>query len=273
MDGGQNQPMDAMQEWHAWPHHNPIVQNIHQLELDLNVAPNQEEMIVDPLFPPAIEVVPEPILVQVNENKEDAAIEEEPEMMNNDIQGQEQNVLLPEVQVDILVLNEPVNVFLLEIQEEDLMNDEELQNQAALDGEDGGPQNLFIGAIQLLEELVHGLFEPLVKENSVMTFTDPTGLWGKFFAPNFGMTPTCFVSPEWASFFTTALLSPKLFKQTKEFLAFKGLTAALDGIPSVGFVLPLACPVKNPPACSLTELHNKEGKLGNQSRRMYKLTR
>jgi hypothetical protein len=69
-----------------------------QLGLDINLVLSQEEVIVDPLFPPAVVVVPEPDLFQVNENEEDAAIEEEPENENNGVQGQEQNIQLPEVQ-------------------------------------------------------------------------------------------------------------------------------------------------------------------------------
>lgn len=95
--------MDAAEGGDAWPEHNPIVQNIvnnemSQLGLDMNLVLNQEEVIVDPLFPPAVVVVPEPDLFQVNENEEDAAIEEEPENENNGVQGQEQNIQLPEVQ-------------------------------------------------------------------------------------------------------------------------------------------------------------------------------
>jgi len=40
-------------------------------------------------------VVPEPDLFQVNENEEDAGIDEEPKHKNNGVQGQEQNIQLP----------------------------------------------------------------------------------------------------------------------------------------------------------------------------------
>jgi len=52
--------MEAAATWETWPKHNPVVQNIMQnfdlneapqLGLNLNVVPDQQEMIVDPLFP------------------------------------------------------------------------------------------------------------------------------------------------------------------------------------------------------------------------------
>lgn len=128
----------------------------------------------------------------------------------------------PVVQVDIPVLNKLVNVFPLEIQEEDLMNDEELQNLAALEGNDGG-LNLFVGGVQLLERSVNDLFEQYQMTKSPWAFSDPSGLWGNFFAPSMDKAPTCLVPSEWANFFTAALLTPKLFCPTKEFLTLKGL--------------------------------------------------
>lgn len=57
------------------------------LGLDLNVVPNQQEMIVDPLFPSVVEVAPELAVEQVNEEEEDAEMEEEAIVENNNVQG------------------------------------------------------------------------------------------------------------------------------------------------------------------------------------------
>jgi hypothetical protein len=141
-----------------------------------------------------------------------------------------------------------------------------------MDDDAGGGPGLFVGRVQLFEDPVQGLLEQQMRRKSAVNFSDPSGLWGKFFAPSIGKTPTCFVPPQWANFFTAALLSPKLFSQTKDLLATKGLTAALDGIPSVGFVLPPACPAKNPPACSLTEIQGVSEKTTNPEQEVVRIT-
>jgi len=255
--GGQNQPMEAAEAWDAWPEHNPVVQNIAlnidineapQMGIDLNEAPDQEEMIVDPLFPPMHEEAPEPVLVQVNEAEEENEMEEEEEVVNNDNQEQMQEV---QAQVNMPALMGPVNVFPLEIQKDDLMIDEEIQNQAALNDDDA--PNVFVGKIQLLERPAHGLFEQQLFGKPPRFFFDPSGLWGKFFAPSNGKTPACSAPSGWANFFTAILLSPKMFAQAKEMLDSKALIEAIGDEPSVGFVLPRSCPVKNLLVCKLTE--------------------
>jgi hypothetical protein len=57
------------------------------LGLNLNEMPNQQEIIVDPLFPPINVGILEPIeLIQVNENEEDEAGEEQVVIDNNEDQ-------------------------------------------------------------------------------------------------------------------------------------------------------------------------------------------
>jgi hypothetical protein len=76
--------MEAVEAWDPWPEHNPVVQNINinevpqnGLELDLNAFPDQQEMIIDPLFPPVqVEEVEPEHLDQVNEAEEEAEVEE-----------------------------------------------------------------------------------------------------------------------------------------------------------------------------------------------------
>lgn len=145
-------------------------------------------------------------------------MEEEVVVVNNDNQEQIQEV---QAQVDILALIGPVNVFPLEIQEDELMNDEEIQNQAVLDNDDA--PKVFIGKIQLLERPTHGLFEQQFFGKSPSFFTDSSVLWGKFFAPSIGKIPACFAPYGWANFFTAILLSPKMFAQVKEMLGSKAL--------------------------------------------------
>jgi len=234
-----NSPMEAAEAWDAWPEHNPVVQNIAQnfdlneapqLGLNLNEVPDQQETIVDPLFPPAHEMVVEPVLVQINEAEEEG--EGEDEMVIADIDNQEQVQNVQQVQVDIPILNEPVNVFPLEIQEDDLMNDEEIQEQAALDNDD--TPNIFVGRVQLLERPVHDLFEQQKFGKPSGFFTDPSGLCGKFFAPPIGKTPMCSVPSRWANFFTAVLQSPKMFAQAKEMMGSRALIDAIGDGPSVG---------------------------------------
>lgn len=126
--------MDAIEAWEVWPDHNPVVQAINLNEapqmglgLDLNEMPNQQEMIVDPLFPPINVGIPEPIeQTQVNENEEDEAGEEQVLIDNNEDQDHMQEAM-PDVQINFLALN--VTMVPLEIQEDEHMNDEGMQNQ------------------------------------------------------------------------------------------------------------------------------------------------
>jgi hypothetical protein len=86
------------------------------------------------------------------------------------------------------------------------MNDEGMQNQDDQNNEE--MPNILVGRVQLVERHVPELF----RDTPPKAFSDPSGLWGKYFAPDKGMTPICMqVPPEWANFFTAALLSPKTF--------------------------------------------------------------
>jgi len=49
-------------------------------------------------------------------------------------------------------------------------------------------------------------------------------------------------------------LSHKMFAQVKEMMKSRTLTEAIGDGPSVGFMLPMSCPVKEPPACKLSEI-------------------
>jgi hypothetical protein len=62
-------------------------------------------MIVDPLFPPINVGIPEPIeLIQVNENEEDEAGEEQVVIDNNEDQDHMQEAM-PDVQINFPTLN------------------------------------------------------------------------------------------------------------------------------------------------------------------------
>jgi hypothetical protein len=278
--------MEGPAAWDPWPEHNPIVQHINLNDvpppaLDLNLAPpellelgpDQHEMIIDPLFPPLVQQPTEQQMIQVNEAEEDADEVEEMEVV---APVQEQAPQPAEVDVVIPVLNAPVDVLPLEIQDDDLMNDEELQNQALMEAEEpaqGQRHNLFVGMVQIIDGPVCHLpiQLPKVQPGSLMNqfspadslghfqkpvpgaFNDPSGLWGKFFAPDLKKVPSCLVPPGWANFFTAALLTPQLFNQDKSFLPCTGLLASFDESPSVAFVLPDKCPVSGMPGCLTLE--------------------
>lgn len=95
----------------------------------------------------------------------------------------------------------------LKIQEDDFMNDAELQEQAALDNDQA--LDIFVGRVQLLERLIHGMFDQYMLGKALAFFFDPSRLWGKFFAPPNGKTPTCTVPPGWANFFYCNTFIPK----------------------------------------------------------------
>jgi hypothetical protein len=161
LPGGQNQPMEAVEAWDLWPEHNPAVQNINineapqnGLGLDLNAFPDQQEMIIDPLFPPVQveEVEPEP-LDQVNEAEEEAEVEE---VIMNDIADIQQGAQEAAQEVEVIMPDQYVPMMPLEIQEEDLMNNAEIQEQAAMTANQ--PANIFIGRIQILERPPFQLF-------------------------------------------------------------------------------------------------------------------
>jgi len=92
---------------------------------------------VDPVFPTGIEVSHAKESIQINEEEEEAADEQEPDEILNENLDQEHEVL-DVLEVNILVLDHPmVNVFPLEIEEADLMDDAALQAvQAEQENED-----------------------------------------------------------------------------------------------------------------------------------------
>jgi hypothetical protein len=49
--------------------------------------------------------------------------------------------------------------------------------------------NLFVGRVQLIERPVHGLFEQHKPDKFLGFFTNPSRLWGKFFAPTTSISP------------------------------------------------------------------------------------
>lgn len=102
-------------------------------ELDLNALVDMEEVIIDPLMenPQPNEMFLElnDLLNQVNEEEED-----EQEANNDLVNLNEELVNIvnnpADLEVNIPVQNGPaVNVYPLEIQEEDLMNEDEIQQQ------------------------------------------------------------------------------------------------------------------------------------------------
>jgi hypothetical protein len=152
--------------------------------------------------------------------------------------------------------NQYVPLMPLEIQEEDLMNNAEIQEQAAMAANQ--PANIFIGRIQILERPPLELFsQHSMGKAPGFTFFDHSGLWGKFFAPSNGKKLVCTVPAEWANFFTASLLSPRMFGQTKEFMGAKTLINALGEDSSVGFVLPQSCPVKKSLTCVVDDEHKE----------------
>jgi hypothetical protein len=122
-------------------------------------------------------------------------------------------------------------------------------------GQNEVQHNLIIGRIQLSQE---SSFDPGLADwmqrkmqgQSNMGFSDPSGYWAKYFAPQLGVAPACLVPGPWANFFTAILLSPNSFNNAKEMLKTTRMMAALDDQNStVGFQLPAACPIKAKIVC------------------------
>jgi len=121
-----------MEEWNLWPDQvQPILpvdlNEPLQPEINLNLAPDPQEMIVDPLFPPLAQNPQADLdLLQANE------MDEETEQGNVGAEMAEENPMQephaqPVVQVDIPQLNLPMeNCLHHEVQEDELMNNEEL---------------------------------------------------------------------------------------------------------------------------------------------------
>jgi len=90
-------------------------------------------------------VEPEP-LDQVNEAEEEAEVEE---VIMNDIVDIQRGAQEAAQEVEVIMPDQYVPLMPLEFQEEDLMNNAEIQEQAAMSANQ--PANIFIGRIQILE--------------------------------------------------------------------------------------------------------------------------
>jgi short-subunit dehydrogenase involved in D-alanine esterification of teichoic acids len=101
---------------------------------------------------------------------------------NNEDKDHMQEAML-DVQINFPALN--VTMVPLEIQEDKLMNDEGMQNQDDQNNEE--MPNILVGRVQLVERHVPELFRDMPPK----AFSDPSGLWGKYFALDKGMTPIC----------------------------------------------------------------------------------
>lgn len=207
-------------------------------------------MVVDPVFhgPQPQEMFQElnDLLNQVNENEEDGLDAQidllEAEVGNNDP---------PAVEVDIPVLNGPMENFLpLEIQEDDLMNEDEIQEQLgeeAAQANQAGAQNLHVGFVLINNEP----FLPMTtKKPSLFDFDNPSRPWAKFFAPKQTKSIPQFLIPkDWANFFTSLLMSPLHFNCARELMQSKALLSCISDEQTVGFSLPKKCLVVSFPTC------------------------
>lgn len=237
--GGQdNAPAEA--ECNGWPDNVNEVPNFNlnedpknPPELDLNAPADMQEMIIDPIIqgpqPQEMFLELNDLLNQFNEEEEDE------QGHQNDFFPVQEEVAHPvnnppTVEVNIPILNElMVDVFPLEIQEDEFMNDDEIQRQIAEEAAQEnpvGPQNLHVGYVLINIESTMPMSLP-VKSSSVYCYDYPTGPWAKFFAPRTKDAIPMFLIPkDWANFFTMLLMSPKHFSRAKELMQSKACSLA-----------------------------------------------
>lgn len=230
-------------------------------ELDLNVQPNLQEMIMDPML---IGSQHHEMHFDINEFLNQVNVEEEDNQVEQEVPAVDQSVIEPAlvppaVEVNIHVVNECKNFLPLEIWEDDLMGDKEFQQQLdeeAAQGNVFGPQNIHV-------VFVFTNFQPNLSTASSFVsaaqpiFEDSSGMWKKFFAPQPGVAQ--FFTPiEWASFFTALLMSPSHFVNAKEFIQSTNLLHNIGEGQNVGFSLPINCPSKIPLTCKLSPMTEVE---------------
>lgn len=232
-------------------------------DFDLNV-PMQEEL-------GELDELPDLIPVPVP-NQEEAPIQEDIiEASSASSASSEANAPAP---LDLNLEPVEVNVFIPmdedgmqlqinpdEIPEDQLLGADQMDDPASDDSENpmnvdevqSTDQIMHLGFVEICSPNIDPVFEHMAPTGSSSKNSDlPADLyrfWAKYFAPRTDSLPVS-LSPDWAAFFTAALMNPGSFAWAKSFLASPAW-ALLANSPAakLPFALPAACPVKESHSC------------------------
>lgn len=122
-----------------------------------------------------------------------------------------------------------------EVQEYDLLGQHD-QNEMQL------------GFVQLIEPLV----DPVMRANNQQLPPDLFRLWSTHLAPYAGL-PVTHIPPEWAPFFTVALMNPASHDWAKRFISSPAWAYFASPNPNdFPVTIPSKCPVATSPTCLVT---------------------